>query len=189
MAHHSSQYEQWCCRISFPDLELSETLDLLFLHQEKNRTFIFLLLDSFASLKPGIIESPVIIVVPFRHSSDCLGGSILDGFDRDALFLTLSVCVCTNTGWGITTSLFCSVAIPCFSLSVLLSASVFCLNWSFSNCFSFSVFSLLVAVPSMQKSVMSSFMGGTCFFIKLLFSFDGKLGTRFSGVFPELLFL
>ena len=40
----------------------------------KNRTFIFLLLDSFASLKPATIESPVINVVPFLHSSDCLGG-------------------------------------------------------------------------------------------------------------------
>ena len=49
--------------------------------------------------------------------------------------------------------------------------------------------SLLVAVPSMQKSVTSSFMGGTCSFIKLLFSFDGKLGTRFLGDFFELLFL
>ena len=86
----------------------------------KNRTFIFLLLDSFASLKPAIIESPVIKVVPFLHSSDCLGGSISDGFDRDALFLTSSVCVCANTGWGITISLFSSVVIPCSSLSVLL---------------------------------------------------------------------
>ena len=93
----------------------------------KNRTFIFLLLDSFASLKPAIIESPVIKVVPFLHSSDCLGGSISDGFDRDALFLTSSVCVYANTGWGITISLFSSVVIACSSLSVMLSASVFCL--------------------------------------------------------------
>ena len=97
----------------------------------KNRTFIFLLLDSFASLKPAIIESPVIKVVPFLHSSDCLGGSISDGFDRDALFLTSSVCVYANTGWGITISLFSSVVIACSSLSVMLSASVFCLYWSF----------------------------------------------------------
>ena len=41
----------------------------------------------------------------------------------------------------------------------------------------------------MQKSVTSSFMGGTCSFISLLFSSDGKLGTGFSGVFSELLFL
>ena len=131
----------------------------------KNRTFI-LLLDTFAYLKPAIIESPVIKVVPFLHSSDCLGGSISDGFDRDALLLTSSVCLCANTGWGITISLFSSVEIPCSSLSVLLSASNFCLNWSFfSNCFPFSVLSLLVAVPSMQKSMTSSFMGGTCSFI------------------------
>ena len=97
----------------------------------KNRTFIFLLLDTFASLKPAIIESPVIKVVPFLHSSDCLGGSISDGFDRDALFLTSSVCVYANTGWGITISLFSSVVIACSSLSVMLSASVFCLYWSF----------------------------------------------------------
>ena len=90
----------------------------------KNRTFIFLLLDSFASLKPAIIEFPVVKVVPFRHSSDCLGGSISDGFDRGELFLTSSVCVCGNTGWGITISLFSLVAIPCFSLPVLLSVSV-----------------------------------------------------------------
>ena len=98
----------------------------------KNRTFIFLLLDSFASLKPAIIESPVIKVVPFLHSSDCLGGS--DGFDRDAIFLTL---VCANTGWVIIISLFSSVVIPCSSFSVLLSASVFCLNWSFFSNFFF----------------------------------------------------
>ena len=58
----------------------------------KNRTFIFLLLDSFASLKPAIIESPVIKVVPLLHYSDCLGDSISDGFNRDALLLTLLVC-------------------------------------------------------------------------------------------------
>ena len=52
----------------------------------KNRTFIFFLLESFASLKPPIIDSPIINVVPFLHFSDCLGGSIFDGFDRDALF-------------------------------------------------------------------------------------------------------
>ena len=67
-------------------------------------------------------------MVPFRHSSDWLGGSISDGFDRDALFLTSSVCVCANTGWEITISLFSSVVIPCSSLSVLLSANGFCLN-------------------------------------------------------------
>ena len=48
---------------------------------------------------------------------------------------------------------------------------------------------LLLAVPSMQKSVTSSFMGGMGSFMKLLFSFDGKLGTGISGVFSELLFL
>ena len=149
-----------------------------------------MLLDSFASLKPAIIESPVVKVVPFLHSSDCLGGSVSDWFDRDALFLTSSVCVCANTGWGITISLFSSVVIPCSSLSVLLSASVFLfkLIFFFFNCFSFSVLSLLVVVPSMQKSVKSSFMGGTCSFISLLFSFYGKLGIGFSGVFSELLF-
>ena len=57
-----------------------------------DRTFIFLLLDSFASLKPAVIESPLIKVVPFLHSSDCLGDSISDGFNRDVLFLTSSVC-------------------------------------------------------------------------------------------------
>ena len=97
--------------------------------------------------------------------------------------------MCANTGWGMTISLFSSVLIPCSSLSVLLSASDFCLKRSFfSNCFSFSMLSLLVAVSSMQKSGTSSFMGGTCSFIKLLFSFDGKLKTEFSGVFSELLF-
>ena len=96
----------------------------------KNRTFIFFLLEGFASLKPAIIESPVINVVPFIYSSACLDGSILDGFDGDALFLASSVCVCDNTGWGITTWLFYSVAIPCSSLSVLFSASVL-------NCFPF----------------------------------------------------
>ena len=154
----------------------------------KTRTFIFLLLESFAFLKPAIIESPVMNVVPFLHSSDCLGGSILDGFSRDALFLTSSVCVCAITDWGITISLFSPVAIPCCSLSVLLSDSVFCLNWSFLNYFSFSVLSVLIAVSSIQKSVTSSFVGGTCSFISLLYSFDGKLGKRFSGVFSELLF-
>ena len=91
----------------------------------KNRTFIFLLLQSFVSLKPAITESPVINVVHLLHSSDCLCGSISDGFDHDALFLASSVCVCANTGWGITISLFSSVAIPCSSLSVLPSDSVF----------------------------------------------------------------
>ena len=66
---------------------------------------------------------------------------------------------------------------------MLLSASVL-------NCFPFSVFSLLVAVPSMQKSVTSSFMGGTCLLYHYYFlSFDGKLGTGFSGVFSEVLFI
>ena len=49
--------------------------------------------------------------------------------------------------------------------------------------------SLFIAVPSMQKSVMPSFLGGTCSLILLLLSFDGKLGTGFSGIFSELLFL
>ena len=138
--------------------------------QGKNRTFIFLLLEGFASLKPAIIESPVINVVP--------------------LLLSSSVCMCANIGWGITISLLSSFAIPCSSLSVLLSASVFLfkLIFFFFNCFSFSVLSLLVVVPSMQKSVKSSFMGGTCSFISLLFSFYGKLAIGFSGVFSELLF-
>ena len=60
----------------------------------KNGTFIFLLLESFASLKPAIMESSVIKVVPFLHSSGCLGGSISDGFDCDVLFLASSVSVC-----------------------------------------------------------------------------------------------
>ena len=49
--------------------------------------------------------------------------------------------------------------------------------------------SLFIGVPSMQKSVMSSLMGGTCSLISLLLSFDGKLGIEFSGIFSELLFL
>ena len=99
----------------------------------KNWTFIFLSLESFASLTPAITESSVINLIPFLQSSDCLAGSISDGFDRDALFLASSVFVFANTGWAITISLFSLVAIPCSSLSVLLSASVFCLNffWSF----------------------------------------------------------
>ena len=60
----------------------------------KNGTFIFLLLKSFASLKPTIMKSPVIKMVPFLHSSGCVGGSILDGFDCDSLFLASSVSVC-----------------------------------------------------------------------------------------------
>ena len=34
----------------------------------------------------------------------------------------------------------------------------------------------------------SSFMEGTCSFVLLLFSFDGKVGVRFSGVLSEFLF-
>ena len=49
--------------------------------------------------------------------------------------------------------------------------------------------SLLIAVPSMQKSMKSSFMGGTCSFISLLFCFDENVGTEFFSVLPELLFL
>ena len=99
----------------------------------KNWTFIFLLLESFTSVTPAITESSVINVIAFLQSSDCLAGSISDGFDRDTLFLASSVFVLANTGWAITISLFSLVAIPCSSLSVLLSASVFCLNffWSF----------------------------------------------------------
>ena len=48
--------------------------------------------------------------------------------------------------------------------------------------------SLFIAVPSVQKSVASSFRCGTCSLISLLLSFDGKLGNRFSVVFSELLF-
>ena len=72
MAHHSSQYELLCCCLYgasfvpiwiswdfFLDLRLSETLNLLFLHQEKIRSLTFLLLESVASLKPAITESPV----------------------------------------------------------------------------------------------------------------------------------
>ena len=106
-------------------LGLSEILDLLFLRQEKIAPLSSLLLESFDSLKPAIVESPVINGVPFLHSSECLGGSILDGFDRDELFLASSVSVCASAGWGITISLFSSVAIPCSSFSVLLSAGVF----------------------------------------------------------------
>ena len=32
-------------------------------------------------------------------------------------------------------------------------------------------------------------MGGTCSFVSLLFSFDGKVGAGFSSDLPELLFL
>ena len=99
----------------------------------KNRTFIFLLLESFASLKPAIIESRVTNVVPFLHSSGSLVGSISDGFDRDALFLSSSVSACANTSWGITISLYSSVAIPCCFLWELFSTSVFCLSWSFDG--------------------------------------------------------
>ena len=52
----------------FLDLGLGEILDFA---PGKNRTFIFLLLLSFASLKPAIIESLAINVVPFLHSSAC----------------------------------------------------------------------------------------------------------------------
>ena len=48
---------------------------------------------------------------------------------------------------------------------------------------------LFIAVPSMQKSVTSSFMGSTYSLISLPSSFDEKLETGFSGVFSELLFL
>ena len=58
-----------------------------------------------------------------------------------------------------------------------------------TDLFFFSVLSLFIAVPSMQKSVTSPFMGGICSLISLVLSFDGKLGTGFLGVFSELLFL
>ena len=45
----------------------------------KNRTIIFFLLESFASLKPAI--------KPCLHSSDNSGGSVSDGFDSDTLIL------------------------------------------------------------------------------------------------------
>ena len=67
----------------------------------------------------------------FSPSSHCLGGLISDGFDCDVLFLASSVCMYGDTGWGITISLFSSVAILYSSLSMLLSTSVFCLNLSF----------------------------------------------------------
>ena len=111
----------------FLDLELSETLNLVFLRQEK----ITLLSSCYLKvLLPSNLVSLnlVINVVPFLHPSDCLGGSISDGFDRDVLFLASSVCVCANTGWRISISLFSLFAVPCSSLSVLLSANAFCLN-------------------------------------------------------------
>ena len=64
-----------------------------------DRTCIFLLLESFASLKPAVMEDPVINVVLFLHSSDYLGGSISNGFDTDLLILALSVSVYANSGW------------------------------------------------------------------------------------------
>ena len=130
----------------------------------KNRTFIFLLFESFVSLKPAITESPVINVVPLLHSSDCLCGSISDGFDHDALFLASSVCVCANTGWGITISLFSSVAIPFSSLSVLLSARVFCLNY-----FSFSVMTLSCCAINAEVSDVIFYERYVFFYIITIF--------------------
>ena len=47
--------------------------------------------------------------------------------------------------------------------------------------------SLLIAVSFTQKPMTSSYMGVTCSFISLLFSFDNKAGIGFSGVLSELL--
>ena len=80
----------------FLDLELNDTLDALSFSPGKNQTFIFLL--EFR-LKPTITESPVINVVPFLHFSGCLGGSISDECDNDALFFASSVSTYANTGW------------------------------------------------------------------------------------------
>ena len=88
----------------FPGLKLSETLDLLLLLQEKI-VFIFLLLESFVFPQTCCNESIVINVVPFLHSSDCLGGAISGGFNRDALFLASSLSAVANIGWDITISL------------------------------------------------------------------------------------
>ena len=124
MAHHSSQYEKWCFR-AFLRFGIKWNIRSPVFAPGKNRTFIFLLLENFASLRPAIIESHVINVVPFLHSSDCSGGSISDEMDRDALFLASLVYVSANTGWGTKISLFFSVAVPCSSLWELLLASVF----------------------------------------------------------------
>ena len=80
----------------FLDLGFGETLNLLFLHREKIAHF-FLSLETFTSLKPAFSESPGINVVHFLHSSDCLGCSVSDRSDSDALFLAALVPVHTNT--------------------------------------------------------------------------------------------
>ena len=75
----------------FLDLELRETLDLLFLRQEK------ITLLSFCYLKvllPSSLLSLNLLLLKWYFFFDCLGGSILDGLNRDVLFLASSVCVC-----------------------------------------------------------------------------------------------
>ena len=75
-------------------------------------------------VSPVIMESPVINLVPYLHSSDCLSYSISHEFDSDALFFSVHA----NAGWNKTVSLASLVGRSCSSLSVLLSASAFCLN-------------------------------------------------------------
>ena len=75
-------------------------------------------------VSPVIMESPVINLVPYLHSSDCLSYSISYGFGSDALFFSVHA----NAGWNKTVSLASLVGISCSSLSVLLSARAFCLN-------------------------------------------------------------
>ena len=122
----------------------------------KNRTFIFLLLESFAFLKPAIIESRVTNVVPFLHSSGGLVSSISDGFDRDALFLSSSLSACANTGWGIAISLFFSCDTVLFSLRVafhqcFLSKLIFRWDRNF-RCFSELLFLWLLLVIINNRS-------------------------------------
>ena len=83
-----------------------------------------------------------------------------------------------NASWKKTISFFSSVAIPCFFLFSVAFHQCFQFKLIFFLNLFFSVLSL--AVSSMQKTMTSSITGGgTCSFVSLLFSFDGKVRAGF----------
>ena len=139
----------------FLDLGLSETLNLgLCFCTRENCTFIFLLLESFASFRPVINEATVISVV---------------------LFFSFLLSV-----W-VVQFLTDSIVIRC-----LLSRFLFQMIFFVLEIILLFFVSHLFVVLSIQKSMRSSFIGGTCFFVCLLFSFDGKVVFGFLGVLSQV---
>ena len=70
VVHRLYQHEELSYLVVYVTTVPSNNTYLVFLLQEKKRTFIFVLNDILLSFKPGTTESPTINVFPFFHTSE-----------------------------------------------------------------------------------------------------------------------